>query len=128
MVNVLEGLDPEPVDTPSNVTPEERAAIKQLKENKNIVIKEADKTNVFVIMDTYYYRDKLVLQDHLNTSTYERTTEDADKNIFSNQTKLMKKHEKCLTPKEFNFITNYEWKTFTLIPKFPSVRKLRKGC
>ena len=52
MVKVLDGMEPEPIRTPSNITAKERKAIKSLQENRNIVIKKADKTNVFVIMDT----------------------------------------------------------------------------
>ena len=51
MVNVLDGLEPEPIEIPSNVTPAERNAIKELKDNQKIIIKKADKTNVFVVMD-----------------------------------------------------------------------------
>ena len=84
IVNEIESLEPAPTNTPSNVTTEERKAVKDLKENKNIVIKKADKTNVFVVMDTCFYRDKLVMEDHLNQPTYEKTNEDADKKVFSN--------------------------------------------
>ena len=82
IVNVLENLEPEPINTPSNVTEEERRAVKELAENRNIVIKKADKTNIFVVMDSTYYKNKLVLNDHLNTPTYERTTSDADVEMF----------------------------------------------
>ena len=127
MVNVLDGLDPEPIETPSNVTTAERNAITELKNNKNIVIKKADKTNVFVVMDVEFYRDKLVLADHLNTPTYELTTEKADKKVFSEQCKLMAKHEKCLTPKEMKFITNYEWKSsnFYVNPKISKCNEIK---
>ena len=43
IVNVLDGLEPEPIHTPSNITREERNAIKELKNNKNIVIKKLTK-------------------------------------------------------------------------------------
>ena len=128
IVNVLDGLEPEPIQSASNVSREERNAIRELRENKNIVIKKADKTNVFVIMDTTYYRDKLVLQDHLNTSVYERTTEDADKKVFNAQTKLMDKHVKCLTKKEYKYITNYMWKTsnFYVNPKISKCKEIKE--
>ena len=51
MINVLDGLEPEPVETSSNVTSAERNALKELKENKKIIIKKADKSNIFVVMD-----------------------------------------------------------------------------
>ena len=127
MVNVLDGLEPEPINTPSNVTKEEQNAIKELKENRNIVIKKADKSNVFVIMDTSFYRNKLVLQDHLATPVYEITTEDADKKVFNEQIKLMQKHKKCLTSNEFKYITNYEWKSsnFYANPKIAKYKEIK---
>ena len=128
MVNVLEGLEPEPINCPSNVTKEERNAIKELKANKNIVIKKADKSNVFVIMDTSFYRNKLVLQDHLETQVYELTTEHADKKVFTEQIRLMEKHKKCLTPNEFKYITNYEWKSsnFYVNPKIAKCEEIKE--
>ena len=71
MTNVLNGLEPEPIEIPSNVTKAERNAVKELKENRKIIIKKADKVNVFVVMDVNFYRDKLVLSDHLSTNTYQ---------------------------------------------------------
>ena len=49
----------------------------------DIVIKKADKGNVLLLMDKEFYRDKLVLQDHLYTSTYCPTHSSADKETFS---------------------------------------------
>ena len=51
IVNEIEGLDPEPVKIPNNVTKNEIKALEELKKNKNIIIKKADKTNIMVIMD-----------------------------------------------------------------------------
>ena len=36
----------------------------------------------FVVMDVNFYRDKLVLSDHISTDTYQLTTEDAGKKVF----------------------------------------------
>ena len=43
IVNVLENLEPEPVDIQSNINDDERKALKKLANNKDIVIKKADK-------------------------------------------------------------------------------------
>ena len=127
MVKVLDVIEPEPIKTESNVSGDERKAIKTLRENSNIVIKKADKTNVFVIMDKEFYRDKLVLGDHLNTSTYELTDENSDKKVFNKQEKLMRKHQKCLTPKEMSYITKYDWKTsnFYVNPKISKCKEIK---
>ena len=52
-----------------------------------------DKLNVFVVMDSEFYRNKLVLQDHLNSSTYERTNGDADVKVFKEQNDLLLKRK-----------------------------------
>ena len=126
IVNVLENLEPEPISTPTNVTEEERRAVRELANNRNIVIKKADKTNVFVVMDSDYYRDKLVLNDHLNTPTYERTTEDADQKMFKEQSRLLERHRACLTEKEFRYITTYDWKSslFYVNPKISKCKEI----
>ena len=79
-----------------------------------------------VIMDTEYYRDKLVLQDHLNQPTYETTRNDIDKIVFKKQRKLMDKHRDCLTDKEFKFITDYKWKSsnFYVNPKIAKNKEI----
>ena len=119
-------MEPEPVNSRSNVTADERNALKDLKNNKSIVIKKADKTNILVIMDAEFYKQKLVLQDHLNKPTYERTTEDADKKVFKRQAALVEKHKRCLTNKEAKFITDYEWKTsnFYASPKISKCKEI----
>ena len=126
MANVLETLEPEPVNISSNVTDEERRAVKELAVNKNIVIKRADKTNIFVVMDSEFYRNKLVLNDHLSSSTYERAADDADVKVFKQQTKLLEKHRNCLTKNEFNYITDYEWKSslFYVNPKIAKCKEI----
>ena len=126
IVNVLENLEPEPINTPSNVTEEERRAVKELAENRNIVIKKADKTNIFVVMDSTYYKNKLVLNDHLNTPTYERTTSDADVKMFKEQMKLLERHRNCLTEKEYKFISTHEWKSslFYVNPKISKCQEI----
>ena len=79
-------------------------------------------------MDTSYYRNKLVLQDHLDTPVYEVTTENADKKVFNEQVKLMEKHRKCLTRNEFKYITNYEWKSsnFYVNPKVAKCTEIKE--
>ena len=50
-----------------NFTTSERKALEDLKSDANIIIKKADKGNTLVVMSMEFYRDKLVLHDHLNT-------------------------------------------------------------
>ena len=68
-----------------NITKAERVALQQLKVNKDIVIKEADKGGVIVIMTKEQY--KSMAMKHLNSNAYERIQ---DKNIDK---KVMQKIE-----------------------------------
>ena len=52
-----------------------------------------------IIMDKDFYRNKLVLQDHLLTSTYELTDNKVEKKVISDLHKLTEKYEACLTNK-----------------------------
>ena len=67
----------------NNLSKAERNALQQLKTNRDIVIKEADKGGAIVIMTKEQYSN--MVMKHLNTDTYEAVTE---KNIDK---KVMKK-------------------------------------
>ncbi|XP_065662664.1 uncharacterized protein LOC136085297 [Hydra vulgaris] len=106
----------------------ERIALKELKEMKDTVIKKADKGNTLIVMDSTYYKDKLVNQDHLSSlNTYEKKIFDSDKRVFKNLSKMIAKH-KCLTQNEIDCITNFEWKssTFYVIPKIHKCNEIIK--
>ena len=126
IVNVLENLEPEPMDVPSNVSDEERRAVSELAKNRDIIIKKADKSNIFVIMDSEFYRNKLVLNDHLNQPTYERTVKDADKEVFRQQCRLIDQHRNCFTEQEYKYITKFEWKSslFYVNPKIAKCNEI----
>ena len=111
IIQQLENSEPEVTTTTSNISDKERTALRELRLNKEIIIKKSDKINIIVIMDAEYYKTKLVLQDHLEKDTYEVATDNCDKEVFKNQTKLVGKYKDCLTEKEVKFITKYDWKT-----------------
>ena len=75
-------------------------------------------------MDKTYYRDKLVLEQHLNTDAYIEIEANTDKAVFKSLNQLMEKHKSCLTSKEFTYITNYEWKSSNLYV-MPKVHKCK---
>ena len=91
-----------------------------------IIIKKADKGNTLIVMDQQFYRDKLVLQDHLQTSTYRTADIKSDVKVFKNLKTLMDKHRSCLTNKEFKYITEYEWSTsnFYVLPKIHKCKSI----
>ena len=103
--NKLESLEPEMNSIKDNVTPEERNALEYLRNNKDIVIKKADKSNIIVIMDKQYYKNKLVLADHLETPTYERVSDDIDNEVIQKQNELLEEHQSCLTKNEKDYIS-----------------------
>lgn len=117
----LERLDPLPKQYADNLTKSERKAIDELRilSRSDIVIKKADKGNTLVIIDKSFYRDKLVLQDHLNSITYRPAELNSDTKVMKHLTSLMDKHRSCLSDKEYEYITSYEWKTsnFYILPK-----------
>ena len=75
IVNKIEHTDPKRITYKDNLNPLERNALDELKAFDDIVVKKADKGNTLVVMDRHFYRDKLVLQDHLLQDTYRKVTE-----------------------------------------------------
>ena len=59
-----------------------------MKENEDIIVRRADKSNIFVILDKQEYHDKLnsILND---TSKFERLTKDPTKQLTSKLNKLI---------------------------------------
>ena len=127
ILDKIDNLEPETTNIESNIPDIERKALNELKQNKDIIIKKLDKTNIMVVMDTDFYKNKLVLGDHLkNESTYETTSEKVDRNSFTNVKRLMDKHRLCLTKDEYEFITDYEWKSsnFYVNPKIAKCKEI----
>ena len=79
----------------SNISKNEWEAIKSLKENDSIVIKEADKGGAVVVMNkTHYYNIVVkILQDE---ETYKKTNENCDKKVFKDLENLVANFSKCL--------------------------------
>ena len=57
-------------------------------------------------MDIDFYRDKMVLADHLHTNTYKTVPNNADNEVAKKLDVLITKHKKCLYPKEIEYICN----------------------
>ena len=65
IINKIEHTDPLSIKYKDNLNHAERTALSELKTFDDIVIKKADKGNTLIVMDSEFYKDKLVLQDHL---------------------------------------------------------------
>ena len=115
----MDRIDPVPQKTEHNLSVEEKTALKQLTENDEIIIKPADKGGCLVIMNKDFYRDKLVIQDHLNTDTYIETDINSDIKTMEDLRVLIDVHKNCLTKKECEYICDFDWKTseFYILPK-----------
>ena len=71
-------------------------------------------------MNKDFYENKLVLHDHLNdTTTYKKVNNNADKITAKKLNELIKKYEKCMTKKEIEYTTKFDWETseFYIRPK-----------
>ena len=102
----------------SNISKNEWEAIKSLKENDSIIIKEADKGGAVVVMNkTHYYNIVVkILQDE---ETYKKTNENCDKKVFKDLEKLVTKFNNCLLKEEQDFLTKFSFSTsnFYGLPK-----------
>ena len=94
----------------SNISKNEWEAIKSLKENDSIVIKEADKSGVVVVMNKTHYCSMVVkiLQDKV---TYNKTNEYCNKKVFKDLEKLVAKFNNCLLKEEQDFLTKFSFST-----------------
>ena len=110
----LEGND----NTKYNLTAEEQNALRQLKEDNDIIIKEADKGGAFVIMDTKYYQEQM---DKMlgNTDTYKQLSHYKENDVKKKLEKFVKKYSKCLTSSEQKYISSFDMKTSNIygLPK-----------
>ena len=111
IVDHIESIAPTKIHLKKNITPAEERALASLKLHEDIIIKKADKGGMFVVLDKNFYRDKMVLHDHLNTDTYEIVKENADKQVMYHLRDLLKKHSKCLHEAEIRYIYNKKWKS-----------------
>ena len=115
IVRKIETLEPAKINSEDNLTSEERKALHDLKMNKNIIIKPADKGSSIVIMNVEYYRDKLVMEGHLQTNAYKKCDNNIDNKVKAKLDILIDKYSHCLTQNEKDCIKNYQWKTSQLL-------------
>ena len=84
----------------------EKRALDNLKTYDDIIIKRADKGGMFVVLDSKFYKEKMVLNDHLNTQTYEIVNNNSDNKVIKRLSEHTKKHSKCLQENEIRYINN----------------------
>ena len=78
----------------------------ELKNNKNVIIKEADKGGIVLIMSTKHYCK--MVYDHLyNKQIYKKTDSTCDTKVMNKIKKLTQKNENILTKLEIDYLTNF---------------------
>ena len=112
-------LEPANISSKDNLTSAERTALFDLIYNNEIIIKPADKGSSIVIMNTDYYRDKLVMEGKLNNSSYKKVDNNSDTLLVNKLEEFVNKHSTCLTKNELEYLKNDVWKTseFYVLPK-----------
>ena len=111
-----------------NLTPKQRKALTDIQNNRNIIIKEADKGSSIVLMDLEYYRTKI--QDMLDNETnYRHIDENIDKKITAKIRKLCSKYNTILTKKEQDYLIDFNSKTsnFYGLPKVHKSEEIKKA-
>lgn len=102
----------------NNLSSEEIKALKELRNNENIVIKVSDKGNNFCILNKEFYVQKVnsLLSD---SNTYCKLNKNNDNIVFKKLIELIVKHKECLNENEFDFLKNFQWFTanFYALPK-----------
>ena len=111
-----------------NLSQKQHQALMDLKDNDNIIIKEADKGNAVVIMDTDYYKQKIqeMLSDE---NSYKLVEKNFDTETMLKIKKLCTKYEKNLTKKETDFLTDFDPKTsnFYGLPKIHKSEEIKNA-
>ena len=109
----------------NNITQTESQSLNTLKTDPNIIIKKADKGGMFVVLDKRFYRDKMVLKDHLDTKTYKIVSRFSDNRVMRRLKELTEKHSKCLQESEIRYINNKRWKSSNIYVS-PKVHKCKE--
>ena len=117
-----------PTEKKYNITLEERKAIKSLQNDPRIIIKEADKGWGIVIMNTSFYRDKM-LEMLGNDTFYKRTNDACSKTTFKKIRNLISL-AKDMTRHEIAYLLDFDFKSsnFYGLPKIHKSDLIRNKC
>ena len=112
---------PKPKPKRVNLNHEERGAITSLTKHTDLVIKEADKGAAVVLMDSDYYKEKIMhmLNDR---DFYKHIPHNIDKTTIRKIKETLNHYQDCFTKKEISYLTNFEYKT-SLFYGLPKVHK-----
>ena len=111
-----------------NLTLNERKSLTSLQNDKSIVIKEADKGGGIVIMNTDYYKQKII--DMLEDDTfYKAANDNCSKATFKKIRELIKL-SKDITRHEIDYLLYFEFKSslFYGLPKIHKSKLIKTKC
>ena len=102
----------------TNLRKEEWNALKELQDDKTIIIKEADKGGSTIIMNTTHY-ERMVYDLLLDEGTYKKVSNNTDSTVMKRYLTLMAKYKHLLTKDEFSYLTVFRYQTsnFYGLPK-----------
>lgn len=113
----------------SNLNKLEWAAIEKLKNDENIIIKEADKGNSVIIMDRDYYKTLCltILEDNIY---YDKQETYNSKEIMKKLNTIICQHGNTITKKESDYLMSFDLKTsnFYGLPKIHKSKIINEKC
>ena len=112
----------------SNITKDENKGIMELKNNAEIIIKEADKGGAVVIMNREHYK-KMVLDQLEDSKTYKTTKDNCDKQVLKKIKEHCEKFKSELTNDEIEYLTSFQMRTsnFYGLPKIHKSKLIKEA-
>ena len=113
----------------SNFSKEKWIELNNLRNDKTITIKQADKGSAVVVMDTTHYID--LVQQMLNDQNfYEQSRQYKQQKVLRQLFVLLHLYRKCLTEKEMDYLTNFNCKSsnFYGLPKIHKSKTINEIC
>ena len=96
-----------------------------MKNDNSLVIEEGDKGGAFVIMESDYYEDKMMLLLGDETTYKKIENENLEGKILIKIKRLTRRHEDELTKKEVDYLTNFDYKPSNMYG-LPKVHKCKE--
>ena len=92
-----------------------------------MIIKESDKGGSCIIMDSQYYKEKMI-GELSDTSTYQELENNIDKKTKTRLVELTKRYDNNLTKKEIKYLTEFDFEESNLhgLPKVHKREEIKK--
>ena len=130
-INTVEKFPKTPIQSnvKNNLTMQEQEALKILRTNSEIIIKEADKGGATIIMNKEDYKElvETILNDEVY---YTKLNTSPEKELKLKYKKFFQKFKSQMTEKEFDYLLNFEVKTsnFYGLPKVHKSKQINEKC